>query len=503
MKSIKLIKLLILFCCVFFSTNIFVVKNTFCAEAPSFGIDIKKQQKFPKNYFFGTCTHWGRKNWDLKKRMLLLEQSGFGWIRDDIGWQRVETKKGEYVIPQSKMDWIREVHDHGFKILLVINGSNNLYANPYDPDAYAKYAADVAEQLKGMVDAYEILNEPHNFGFVKYYGGEWNGLEKDGSISGWLEKYVILLNKSAKAIKKVDPNVKVVGLGSVPSANFRQLEMGISSDVDGIVDHPYSYCLVPEIVPFSDRGGVLKRDGIATADSLGTFESMIRMYRQQSAIYNGPKEIWLTEFGYSTYLATKKKDLSSGFTPKTQAKYLQRRFMECLGLGIDVSFQYDFLEDGEDPCHPEHHYGIIDTDGKPKPAYYALQRLMKATIDFSPEKSVSINVYPLTDRVDRFPVVWEDGENKFSAPGTIKTYAFEDTAGKTIIAFWSAERANEELTPRLANMEIILSKDFNRILIQDLLTGEETIFPFEKHGDKILIEKIKVPDYPSLLIFEE
>jgi len=447
----------------------------------------------------GTNTHFCQ-GWNPNTIMPLIEQSGFGWIRDEIYWNDVEMIKGTYIIRPKVLKWIKEAHKHNLKLILILNGKNKLYTDIYDADAYAKFAGNMAKQLRGLVDAFEILNEPANFGYMAFYGGRWNGLEKNGSISSWVGKYVNLCNKAAMAIKKTNPSVKVIGLGSVAPVNFRQLAMGISPAMDGIVDHPYSYRTVPEIVPYASSKHILKRDGIATADTLGTFSSMINMYRQQSKKYNGPKEIWLTEFGYTNYQPDK-PGMYAGFTLNAQAKYLQRRFMECLGLGVYVAVQYDFKDDGKDIHSAEHNFGLVDANLKIKPAYTALKIFTKATAGLSPSGNVSVKVFPYADRPDQFPIVW-DG-SILAAPGTMPVYGFHDQSGKTVIAIWSAERSNGELNPRLADIEIASNKKITNVKITDLMTGKESICPFKKTETVLRINKLNVPDHPILLTLEQ
>lgn len=447
----------------------------------------------------GTNTHFWQ-GWDPDKIMPMIEESGFGWIRDEIYWGNIEMTKGNYIIQPKVLKWIKEAHKHNLKLILILNGGNRLYTDIYDAEAYAKFASNMAKQLKGLVDAFEILNEPANFGYMAFYGGNWNGLEKDGSISLWVSKYVNLCNKATQAIKEENPSVKVIGLGSVAPVNFRQLAMGISPFLDGIVDHPYSFKTVPEIVPYASSKGILQRDGIATADTLGTFSSMINMYRQQSKKYNGPKEIWLTEFGYTNYQPDK-PEMYAGFTLDAQAKYLQRRFMECLGLGVDVTIQYDFKDDGKNIHNAEYNFGLIDSELKKKPAYTALQLLAKATAGLNPSGDVSVKVFPYADRPDQYPIIW-DG-SILAAPGTIPTYAFHNQSGKTVIAIWSAERSNGDLNPRLADIEIKYGKKVTKIKITDLMSGKESLCQFKNTKDGLLIDKFNIPDHPILLTLEQ
>jgi hypothetical protein len=441
----------------------------------------------------------------LDRIMPLLAESGLTWVRTQVIWPEVEKTKGVYQIPEHSMRWINAVHDAGLKIDLIFEGTNDLYANKYDPTAYAKAAAWVAKELGGKVQTMEILNEPYNFGFVQIYGGTWNALEKDGSVSVWAKKYVEFLNEAAKAIKAANPKMKVIGLGSASPVNFRQLEMGIASEVDGIVDHPYSYRSTPEIIPYPGTDEIKERDGILITDKQGTIASLIRNYRSTSEKNNGPKELWFNEWGWSTFQeaapAGQFGGLYAGFTENAQAKYILRRFVEDLALGVDFSLVYDFKDYGTDPNEVLHNFGLIDFNLKPKPAYYAVQRMSRALIDFKPQKTFEVAVFAFDNRPDVHPIIWDKA--KLAATGTIRTYQFSDTKGAPLLVVWSAERADGDLKPRLADIELSSKFTFKNIKAQDLMTGRKFDIPFVFEKDKVQIRKMSIPDAPVILSFEK
>jgi hypothetical protein len=451
------------------------------------------------NYRLGTCTHFSQ-GWDHKKIMPLIQESGLGWIRDDLNWNTVEKKKGEYIIPEKTLQWIRAAHQHNLKLILILNGSNRIYENPYDREAFAAFARAMAIQLKNDVDALEILNEPANFGYSRYYGGTWNGIETDGSLSNWVRPYVELLNKSAEAIKAVNPEMKVLGLSSVPPVNFRQIALGISPVVDGIAEHPYSNKSVAELIPFEATEGMIKRDGIAVADEIGTFSSLIHKYREQSAKYNGPKEIWLTEFGFSSFVPDGPTHFA-GYTANAQAKYLLRRMMQCLGLNVDVSMQYDFKNDGDNLYDAEHNFGLIDHQLNPKEAFYAVQRLAKLSEGFRVDQSVKVKVIPKGNDKMEFPFVWK---NNVPAEGdAVPAYGFLNKDDRPVIALWSAQRANGDAPPMVAQVELETRNVFSRIRMIDLMNGKESPVSFLRQGAKIIIDKYQLTDYPVLLILDK
>lgn len=453
----------------------------------------------PKNMRFGTCVHFAQ-GWDYKTILPIVQDLGVGWVRDDLNWKSVETAKGVYKVPEKTMEWIKAVHAHGIKLILILNRDNKIYENPYDADAYANFCKAMAVQLKNDVDAFEILNEPSNFGFRKQFGGTWNGLEKDGSTSPWVGKYVEFINKAAEAIKSVNKKIKVVGLGSVAPVNFRQLAMGISPAVDGIVDHPYSYKTVPELISFPSSEAGLKRDGIATADPKGSLTSQVEMYRAQSAKYNGPKELWFTESGFSTFQPLEAKILNAGLTESAQAIYFQRRWIQYLGMDIDMALQYDLKNDGTDPHELEHNFGIIHNDLSPKPAYYAYQRVVKTSIGWVHTKELTVNIKPGPSHTDGYPITW-DG-TKMQTPNDIPCYTFRSALGQDIVTLWSAERANNEFTPRWADIEFKSPKKINKITVMDMLTGATTNVPFKAIDGGAMLKTYSVPEHVLMFTIE-
>ena len=442
----------------------------------------------------GVCTHFAGR-WDPNLLLPLIVQSGAGWIRDEIYWGSMEKEKGVYHIEEHSMRWIDAAHAAGLKILLIFVKDNPIYApDIYNPDAYAKAAAFVAKELAGKVQAIEVLNEPANFGFSKHYGGPWNGVEKDGSVSPWVGKYVGLLNKTAKAVKAANPRMKVVGLGSVAPVNFRQLAMRLDSRVDGITEHPYSFQTQPEFQAFG--AGMVARDGVAVADERGTFASLIWNYRRQSAKYGGPREIWLTEWGWSNFIEHKPQQYA-GFTRSAQAKYTLRRLAESLGLGIAVSVIYDFKDDGTDPSEVEQNFGLVDYHLKPKPSYEAVRRFATVMADYKPKQNFDVKISAPVTNLSIHPI--SDGEKTNK---NIACHQFADSKGRPLIALWSTDRAGGDTNPPVATVEIAGNLPGTRVKALDLLSGESFDVPAEVQDNKIILKHLAIPDAPLALTFE-
>ena len=412
--------------------------------------------------------------------MPLIERSGLSWIRDDLDWGQTETEKGVYKIPERTLAWVRAAHAHHLRLLAILNGSNRIYANRWDPQAFANWAAWMVKELHGQIDAVEILNEPNNFGFSKHYGGQHDG-EGD---SPWVAKYVTLMNRAAEAIRAVDPAMPVIGFGAGAPVTYKQLELPISPAVTAVADHPYSNHSEPELVP-GTAAEQTKHFGFATLDQRGTFASLIDGFRQKSAQHHGPQEIWLTEWGYSTYQPLAPGQFG-GFTEQAQAKYILRRFAECVGLGVNVSVLYEF-SDGRDEHDAESRWGLVRFDGEPKPSYEAVASLSAAIrgLRVAGEKEGgAVEVFPAATWPQQAPLA---------------VYRFVDAEGRPAVAIWATDRADGDLQPRGADVEQAWEGASTSITAIDTLTGNTATIPFEQSGGRLVKHSMLIRDYPVIL----
>ncbi|WP_309386416.1 hypothetical protein [Cerasicoccus frondis] len=450
----------------------------------------------------GSCAHFHQasKGWVVETVMPLMADSGLSWIRDEIKWEEFEKEQGVYQIPEKDIEWIEAANAHGLKVLLLFNTrGNRIYENPYDPEAYAKAAAWLAVELSGKIEALEVMNEPFNFkGMGKTFGGTWNGNDPESATTGWIKAYVELLNQAAEEVENVAPKLKIVGLGAEAPANHRMLMLGISDKVDGLADHPYSRRVIPEQVLYAAGEGILRRDGIAVADEQGTFRSVVDLYRKSIESNGGPEEIWITETGFTTYSGLDRKTIHAGFTEEAQGKYLQRKIVEALGLNVEVFIQYAFKDDGVNPDNAQHHFGLIRYDLSEKPAFGAVKRTAQAMAEYTTKNSAEVNVYPLGNRIDSWPIVW-DG-TRIAAPGSIPVYQFINGDGESVLAIWSAERVGGDQCFRRADVEIIYDQPMQEIEVNDLWTGEIYTLKGKKTStDAYVLEQMAIPDYPLLL----
>jgi hypothetical protein len=272
----------------------------------------------------------------------MIQAAGFRFIRMDFTWERVEKTKGVYdFAPYDQLTDALE--KRGIRPLYILDYSNKLYETDRSVrteegrKAFARFASAAAKRYRGRGILWELWNEP-NIGFWKP--------KPD------VNDYMALAKAVFPAVKQADPQaVRVapatsgVPLGYLESC-FKQ---DLLNMVEAVTVHPYRQ-QPPET---------------AAADYL-KLRALIARYcpaRPDLPILSG-------EWGYSAVW----KD----FDEQRQGQYLPRQFLTNLSLGVPVSIWYDWHDDGKDPKNAEHHFGTVTTDYKPKPAYLAMQRLVKA-----------------------------------------------------------------------------------------------------------------------------
>lgn len=453
----------------------------------------------------GVQTHYGHKGWEPLSTLDAIKELGVGWIRDDLFWSSVEKEKGKYKIPEYAWEWIKAAKARDLKIIVILNGSNKRYEDHFDLKAYAKFARFVAKELKGYADALELINEPFN-SFRRgqpNYGKEsshWNGWNtKTKTIDPWVPQYLKALNGMADAIHEVAPNqYKILGLGCSPPLNARLLKLGVSPHIDGLVMHPYSHRAVPEMQAYGKTEHYLKRDGITVGDKRGTFVSINEELMEMSAKFNGPKELWLTEQGYTTYWQHSRSRYA-GYTESAQAKYAQRRLMECLGTGVRFSAWYNFYEKGNRPNNSEDHFGIMRHDGSLKPAYHAIQKVAKTMINWKDQNWGDVKIYLMQDRPDIWPVVW-DG-SLMASTGAARAYTFANETQRAV-AIWSTERADGDLQPRTADVDITSDRIATKVTAMDMMSGKKSAVDFTQKGKTITIKQMSILDHPTFLVID-
>jgi len=346
----------------------------------------------------GVTTHFSQ-GWDLASSMALLRISSIGWIRDDIFWSQFETSKGVYSTPPNVQAWINAVSNAGIKIVGLIGYGNPIYPDPYDPVAYSNFAAWLARTFAGKIQGIEVCNEPN---------GDY--ASKEGL--NWQAKYASLLNATAASVKSANPNMAVIGGGSLyTSDNYLIMSDGISSQVDAMTAHPYCAENLPDNIK----------------DTGQSFGDYINTWRQVAAGHHAPSEIWHTEWGQATVRDPGGK---WAITESIQAWEDIRRLLDCYFYNINHTFIYDLRDDAFAPFNSAAVYGIAyaeSPDGRcaPKQCFHAVNNVSRVLSGLTP------------DPVRPFTYFWPDNPPRNFNWNIYTAYRFNNSAGnKTVIAFF-------------------------------------------------------------------
>ena len=299
----------------------------------------------------------------------LIAAAGFKFVRMDFGWAGIEREKGKY-------DWsaydelTANLEKRGLRAIYILDYSNALYeetalsknpitgqehkdtASPQHPEsveAFARWAAAAAKHFKDSRIIWEIWNEPN--------------------ITFWkpkpdVKQYTALALATAKAVREADPNATIIGpaTSEVPVKFLEEFfAAGALAQLDAVSVHPYrSYKKSPE----------------TAAEDYAKLRTLIEHYAPTPEKKGMP--IISGEWGYSTF--------GKGVTLETQAAFAVRQQLANLLAGVPISIWYDWKNDGPDPNEREHNFGVVANDLKPKPAYSALQTMMRELNGFRIER---------------------------------------------------------------------------------------------------------------------
>lgn len=296
----------------------------------------------------------------------LVHAAGFDSAVQLFHWWDVEPTKGMFVWQES--DTAVEIAEELGLNLIVRLDKQPTWANidpltpgkpPVDLDEYERWVTRVAKRYKGRVPAYIIWNEPN-------LAEEWSGLPPDPAA------YVDVLRAGYRGVKAADPSALVVsaGLASTNTQNADALDdriyleamyqAGMQGHYDVMSIHPYGFGYPPD----DPRDA---HDGTNLARLEDLREIMLR--------HGEDKPVWITEMGWT--IKGNEHSIWQEVTREEQAQYLVRAMQK-------IRSDYPWIElitvwnmGGE--ANPNWGgYSLLETDGSPRPAYYALQEYVAA-----------------------------------------------------------------------------------------------------------------------------
>ncbi len=305
-----------------------------------------------------------------------IRSIGVTWIRVDLEWSGVQPTSA------SSYSWNRfdaivaAANAEGISVMPILDytppwarpaGCGTEFCAPADPSAFGAFAGAAAARYAPMgVHYWEIWNEPNNTQFWQPQPNAAN--------------YVTLLRAASSAIRLADPHAFVISGGLAPEAtsggNIAQLTYlssfcadGGPAYVDAIGYHPYSYPVLPsDAQPWNAWTQI---DGTSTS---------VR------SILNGcgaaSKKIWLTEYGAPTNGPGAEATISNynfSANPDHVSESLQALMatqsvqLARADPNVGALFWYTYEDSSTDTSSAHNFFGLLNSDGTPKPAWSALQ----------------------------------------------------------------------------------------------------------------------------------
>ncbi len=457
---------------------------------------------------FGNCTHmrWQDRGWEVQKLIPILKQMGVSTIRDGLSWGRTEKVKGQYALDPQDEVWINAALQADIKIILMLGYGNKLYDNPLDAEGYANFAAWLANHFKGNhnILAFELWNEPSNFHFAKQYGGAWNAK----GDAPWLTEFAKLVEKSAAAIKQVDPDRTVITGAGTPPGSMHMIKRypHAFARVDGLTLHPYSFRLPPEVVPYGGDG-IAKRDGISAAGDDHSMRSLWQTLENHMQQHLGRKlGIWVTEVGYTTFNHTLKAGLYAGYTQEVQAAYLVRSTVAGLAWpNMKTYCLYDLMNDGRNPAVNEDNFGLVRHKSEgfaPKNAFFALRRmaqLLGGYYQFMPQPPVELQ--SKSAQLDENDVWKKRPVDSYITDHSPQAYWFKTDKGY-VTFIWRHGRINGEHNPPLAYLPVLEVPSDTTIQITNLVTGMSLNHLVQRAGNDVAIHHLPLHGYPIAIAWD-
>jgi hypothetical protein len=321
---------------------------------------------------------WGQPRADVDREIELLRAAGVRWIRASVNWAGLE--------PDAKGDvnhWLLAEYDYavtrareaGLEVLMPIADGVPYWASadpakevmpsgerrwevtyrPTRASDYGDIVRFVVEHFSELgVHAYQLWNEPNHLRF-------WPSGPSAAA-------YLPLLREGYEAAKAADPGSTVL-LGGLSKSDFYYLEdlyrLGGGDYFDAVAVQPYTYGVDPTA---SWRGVHAWED--PDRISINAFPAIKEVRASMVAFGDAEKDVWLTEFGYSTTTR------EGGVSARRQARFLVKayRYVERLPW-VKALFWYAARNNPfyEDENTYEGRFGLASTNWRPKPSYGALR----------------------------------------------------------------------------------------------------------------------------------
>ncbi len=311
----------------------------------------------------------------------MVKNAQFSWIRLQVQWSHIEPAQGQYdLLPLDRI--INAANGAGVKIIASVvkapGWADSTGGIPADPTAYAATMKMLAARYQGKVQAWEIWNE------------ENLASETGGTVD--VGRYVNLLKAAYPAVKAGAPNTIVLFGGLTPTGvqdpsiaiddvqYLRQVYQYNGGEVKAYFDdlgaHPGSNNNPPDTL-WPDNPG----PGPGWQNDPSFYFRRIEQLRQVMIDNNdAAKQIWLTEFGWTTANQAPGYEYGAQNSDQNQADYLVRAYQIArnqwpwIGVMSVWNLNYSVISSPSDEKSP---WSVLNSDWSPRPSYTALKEMPK------------------------------------------------------------------------------------------------------------------------------
>lgn len=322
--------------------------------------DLKREKDFNMSNPFGVLEFlnwnhpWNNYKYsckkDLEKVVALMKEVGAGWVRMDFLWQDIEPEPTEFNF--DKYDQIVDLlFKNNINILGLLDYSTDWASScgqwnctPLYNELFVKYAVKLIERYKDKIKYWEVWNEPDSSTY-------WSG--QDG-----LKSYCVLLKDVYIAVKKVDPDCKILNGG---------LANGLAS-----INHLYDN----GAKDYFDILNLHFFESPLNSNAIKAVSAYPRLaYKIMSRNGDSHKKIWITEIGCPGVKRLKNVNnwwMGKNPTERQQADWIKKVYTELLkDRNVEKVFWAFFRDCKDHWSNGVDYFGLVRWNYSRKPSLKA------------------------------------------------------------------------------------------------------------------------------------
>jgi hypothetical protein len=249
------------------------------------------------------------------------------------------------------------------------------------------------------------------------------------------------------------------------------------------------------------------------ADDRHGFASVFEKTREHSRELLGRElDLYVTEFGFTTYNHWRKPGWPRGYTEAAQAAYSVRALILALAAGAKATCLYqDFMDDGTDPCEAEPNFGLVRHEKlgyERKPAFDAVKRLLSVLGERSThlERAPAVLGCPMRPLPRSY--FWQAEPAEPFMPEPAPTAEWFSVDGRHVAFVWLSGRARGESPPPVGRFFWPQAPaGLHSATVIDLVSGAEETRKLERprrlgmDGEGLILGDVPVAPEPRAVVW--